>query len=113
MRLQSLREARMNAPTRCVSILVAAIAVAGPVIAGPDAAAPDTVVNESASALTEVECRAIWNVAAGRSDLGRDGAKPYTTAFESIDTNSDGKISNAEFKAGCKAGLVHKFRKQE
>lgn len=63
--------------------------------------------------LTEDECRAIWNTAAGRSDLSADGAKPYIDSFESVDTNHDMKINNAEFKAGCKAGLVHKFSKPE
>jgi hypothetical protein len=62
-----------------------------------------------AAALSEDECRAIWNTAAGRSDLSAEGAKPYIDIFESVDTNRDQKISNAEFKAGCKAGLVHKF----
>lgn len=63
--------------------------------------------------LTEDECRAIWNTAAGRAELSADGAKPYIDDFESIDTNRDRKISNAEFKAGCAAGLVHKFTKVE
>lgn len=66
-----------------------------------------------AAALTEDECRAIWNTAAGRSDLGPDGAKPYIDDFASVDANRDKKISNAEFKAGCAAGLVHKFRSPE
>lgn len=66
-----------------------------------------------ASPLPEDECRAIWNTAAGRSDLSVDGAKPYIDDFAAVDTNRDNKISNAEFKAGCAAGLVHKFRKQE
>lgn len=61
--------------------------------------------------LTEDECRAVWNTAAGRSDLAPDGAKPYIDSFESVDTNRDNKISNAEFKAGCKAGLVHKLQR--
>lgn len=64
---------------------------------------------EAVPALSEDECRAIWNTAAGRSDLGRDGAKPYIDSFEAVDTNRDKKISSAEFKIGCKAGLVHKF----
>ena len=69
---------------------------------------------ESASPpLSEDECRAVWNVAAGRSDLSVDGARPYIDDFEAVDTNRDKKISNAEFKAGCAAGLVHKLRKQE
>ena len=65
-----------------------------------------------AVALSEDECRAVWNTAAGRSDLSVDGAKPYIDSFESVDTNRDNKISNPEFKAGCAAGLVHKFRKE-
>lgn len=64
-----------------------------------------------AAALSEDDCRAVWNTAAGRSDLSVDGARPYIDSFESVDTNRDKKISNAEFKAGCKAGLVHRFRK--
>ena len=72
------------------------------------------VANEVSSApLSEDECRAIWNPAAGRSDLGPDGAKPYIDDFASVDGNRDQKISNAEFKAGCAAGLVHKFRAQQ
>lgn len=65
------------------------------------------------AALSEDDCRAIWNVAAGRSDLGPEGAKPYIDSFPSVDANRDNKISNAEFKAGCAAGLVHKFRAPE
>jgi hypothetical protein len=52
----------------------------------------------------------VWNTAAGRSDLAPLGAKPYIDDFAAVDANGDSKISNAEFKAGCKAGLVHKFR---
>lgn len=66
------------------------------------------------AALTEDECRAIWNTAAGRSGyLGPDGATPYIDGFGGVDTNGDQKISNAEFKAGCLAGLVHKYQSQE
>lgn len=61
--------------------------------------------------LTEDECRAIWNTAAGRADLSVDGAKPYIDSFESVDTNGDRKVSNSEFKAGCNTGLVHKLRR--
>lgn len=61
--------------------------------------------------LSEDECRAIWNLAAGRSDLSPDGAKPYVTSFEQVDTNRDKKISNAEFRAGCAQGFVHKAKR--
>jgi hypothetical protein len=63
--------------------------------------------------LTEDECRAIWNTAAGRAELSADGAKPYIDEFETVDTNRDRKISNTEFRAGCSAGLVHKLRRSE
>lgn len=68
---------------------------------------------DTGAALSEDACRAIWNTAAGRSDLSVDGARPYIDDFEAVDTNRDKKISNAEFRAGCAAGLVHKFRRQE
>jgi hypothetical protein len=93
----------MDVITRTLS-LVAAILLCATLARAQDPAIP---------ALTKDECRAIWNTAAGRSDLYIDGAKPYVDDFESIDTNRDKKISNAEFKAGCAAGLVHKLRKQE
>jgi hypothetical protein len=56
--------------------------------------------------LSEKECTTLWGEAAGRMDLTADQAKPYVTNFEQVDTNSDKKIDNAEFKAGCKLGFV-------
>jgi len=98
----------MTAQKRCAWMLAAALAVAnGPLLPGASAQ------ENGASPLSEDDCRAIWNVAAGRSDLGPDGAKPYIDSFESVDVNRDKKITNAEFKAGCKAGLVHKLRRTE
>lgn len=64
-------------------------------------------------ALSLDDCRAIWNLAAGRSDLGRDQAKPYVPDFAAVDANGDGKITNAEFRAGCENGLVHKARRAD
>lgn len=74
---------------------------------------PEAAHSEPAPApvLTEDDCRAIWNMGAGRSGFfGSDGAKPYVDNFSAVDSNHDNKISNAEFKAGCNAGLVHKFK---
>lgn len=67
----------------------------------------------SSGAISLDDCRAIWNLAAGRSDLGRDQAKPYVPDFAAVDTNGDGKITNAEFRAGCEKGLVHKARRAD
>ncbi len=93
----------MKPKGRTLPVLAALLVCAGHARAGEEAG---TV------ALSEDECRAVWNTAAGRSDLSVDGAKPYIDSFESVDTDRDNKISNAEFKAGCAAGLVHKFRKE-
>jgi hypothetical protein len=91
----------MHLAARAILSIGAVIVMGGQILAG-----------EAALALSEDECRAVWNTAAGRSDLSVDGAKPYIDTFEAVDTNHDSKISNAEFKAACAAGLVHKFRPQ-
>ena len=75
-----------------------------------NAADPGAAAGE---ALSLDECRAIWNLAAGRSDLGPDQATPYVPDFAAVDINGDGKITNAEFRAGCEKGLVHKARRAE
>ena len=76
------------------------------------AEAPGTPLDSTAqgTALSLDDCRKIWNLAAGRSDLGPEGAKPYVDDFAAVDTNGDGKITNSEFRAGCENGLVRPFR---
>jgi hypothetical protein len=56
--------------------------------------------------LSEKECSDLWSKAAGRTDLSAEQAKPYVTNFEQVDKNSDNKITNDEFSAGCKMGFV-------
>lgn len=56
--------------------------------------------------LSESECSTLWSQAAGRTDLSPEQAKPYVTNFEQVDKNSDNKITNDEFQAGCKLGFV-------
>lgn len=64
-------------------------------------------------ALSLDDCRKVWNLAAGRSDLGREQAKGYVDDFSAVDSNGDGKISNSEFLAGCEKGLAHAFKRPE
>jgi hypothetical protein len=65
--------------------------------------------------LSESSCVAAWNKAAGaeqtRFHRGHDSllpvnAKGIVTNFHQADTNQDGKVSQAEFLAACKLGLV-------
>ena len=38
--------------------------------------------------------------------LSEDKAAPFVVNFKMVDADSDGNISQDEFKQGCKAGLV-------
>jgi hypothetical protein len=61
----------------------------------------------AAARLDEVKCQAIWQTAQREGDvLLADKAKPYIANFEMVDTNKDGKISEAEFIEGCSGGWV-------
>jgi hypothetical protein len=59
--------------------------------------------------MSQAECQSLWN----RLDASKSGnvaeaqAKAYVTDFKAVDANSDGKLSQAEFKAGCDKGQVH------
>jgi hypothetical protein len=65
--------------------------------------------------LREASCVAAWHRAAGeeqtRFHRGHDSLLPVNargiiTNFHQADTNEDGKVSQAEFLAACKLGVV-------
>lgn len=56
--------------------------------------------------LSDSDCTKLWTDAGG-ADLTADKAKPFVTNFEQVDTNTDSKITSAEFKEGCKLGFVN------
>lgn len=50
-----------------------------------------------------------WSMTETEGDtLSQDKAAPFIVNFKMVDTNSDGKITEDEFKEGCKKGLVQK-----
>lgn len=59
--------------------------------------------------LSKAECSNIW----GRADAGASGsissaqAQSYVSDFNKVDANADGKLTSAEFLAGCQKGRVH------
>ena len=63
----------------------------------------------SATKLSDSQCTALWD----RIDTAKSGsitqvqAQSYVTDFKAVDTNNDGKLSKAEFTAGCGKGVVH------
>jgi hypothetical protein len=59
---------------------------------GPSSGRPSAVLDDA-------QCSSAWEKAEG-------DAAPYLLNFELVDTNNDSKISETEFKAGCKKGWV-------
>jgi EF hand domain-containing protein len=59
--------------------------------------------------LSAAQCSALWNKldASKSGSVTQAAASSYVADFKAVDTNNDGKLSQAEFTAGCNKGLVH------
>jgi hypothetical protein len=59
--------------------------------------------------MTQAECTSLWNRldAAKSGNVSEAQAGPYVTDFKAVDANKDGKLTQAEFQAGCDKGQVH------
>jgi hypothetical protein len=59
--------------------------------------------------MTQAECQSLWNKldASKAGSVSEAQAKAYVIDFKSVDANSDGKLSQTEFQAGCEKGQVH------
>ena len=67
---------------------------------GEPSGRPSAVLNDDA-------CQNVWKMASPNGDtLAGDKAVPYIVNFQMVDTDKDGKISAAEFTAGCGKGWV-------
>lgn len=83
----------------------------GYALAGPGAGQPrqpaDPPSGRPAAILDEAKCSDVWGMTQREGDSLSEGqAAPFIVNFDLVDANSDGKISEAEFKDGCKQGLV-------
>jgi hypothetical protein len=84
---------------------------AGFALAGPGSGEPTTPANPSsgrpAAVLDDAKCANVWSLTQRQGDTLSEGeAAPFIVNFKQVDANGDGKISEAEFKDGCKKGLV-------
>jgi EF hand len=86
---------------------VAAAAIFGALTASSVMA--QTKSPSAATKLSDSQCTTLWD----RIDTAKSGsitqaqAQSYVTDFKAVDTNNDGKLSKAEFTAGCGKGVVH------
>jgi hypothetical protein len=67
---------------------------------GPPSGRPGPVLDDA-------KCTAVWEITEREGDvLVADKAAPFIANFEMVDTDKDGKVTQAEFKEGCKNGWV-------
>jgi hypothetical protein len=57
--------------------------------------------------LDPAQCTAVWSLTERQGDiLMEDKARPFIVNFKMVDADGDGRITQEEFKKGCKGGLV-------
>ena len=80
----------------------------GAFLASPSMA-QTTPAPSGAIKLSAAQCTALWNKldASKSGSVTQAAASPYIADFKAVDTNNNGKLSQAEFTAGCNKGLVH------
>ena len=67
---------------------------------GPPSGRPGAILDDT-------KCNAVWSMTGREGDaLVADKAAPFIVNFEMVDTNKDGKVSEDEFKQGCKNGWI-------
>ena len=86
---------------------VSAAVLAGMLIAG--SAMSQTTAPKTQMKISQAECTSLWNTldSSKAGSVGEAQARSHVADFKSVDTNKDGKLSRAEFQAGCDRGQVH------
>ena len=99
-------------PMRVISLACTLIMLStGFALAGPGSGEPRTPGDPEAGrpgqVLDESKCEEVWNQTDREGDtLSMGKAAPFVVNFALLDTNDDGKLTEAEFKEGCKKGLI-------
>jgi EF hand len=92
--------------TSALVLLSASYALAGPGSEEPKQPA-DPSSGRPSAVLDDAKCASVWSMTQREGDTLSEGqAAPFIVSFQLVDANGDGKISEAEFKDGCKNGLV-------
>ena len=98
----------------CVMVLLST----GSLLAGPGSGEPrtpgDPESGRPAQILDETKCGEVWSQADREGDtLSMGKAAPFVVNFALIDTDNDGELTEAEFKEGCKKGLVQESASEQ
>ena len=75
--------------------------------AGPGAGEPkepaDPPSGRPGAVLDDAKCTSVWSMTERDGDTLSEGkAAPFIVNFKMVDADNDGKITEAEFKEGCK-----------
>ncbi|MFO7477356.1 MAG: hypothetical protein R6X03_03230 [Methyloceanibacter sp.] len=88
-------------------MLSAGYAFAGGGAPVPEGSQKDPPSGRPGKVLSEAECTKAWEMAGPDGDtLSKDKATPFILNFQMVDTSSDAKISQEEWKAGCEKGWI-------
>jgi hypothetical protein len=97
---------RLATLTSVLVLFGSGYALAGPGSGEPRAPA-DPASGRPAAILDDAKCADVWSLTEREGDTLTQGhAAPFIVNFSQVDADGDGKISEAEFKEGCKQGLV-------
>ena len=97
---------------RVITLAFTAILLSsGYAVAGPGSGEPRTPGDPEAGrpgqVLDESKCQEVWNKTDREGDtLSMGKAAPFVVNFALLDSDNDGKLTEAEFQEGCKKGLV-------
>jgi hypothetical protein len=102
-----MKPATLAALTALTILLGASSAFAGggaPVPEKPEGGPPS---GRPGAVLDDAKCEAVWTKTEREGDTLSEGkAAPFIVNFKMVDANNDGKITQDEFKDGCKKGFV-------
>ncbi len=88
-------------------LLSTGVAFAGAGAPVPDKPAGGPPSGRPGAILDDTKCNAVWSMTEREDDaLVADKAAPFIVNFPMVDTDKDGKVSQDEFKQGCKNGWV-------
>jgi hypothetical protein len=93
--------------TTATILLSSTYVLAGPGAPPPEGSQKDPPSGRPGKVLSEAECTKAWETAGPDGDaLSKEKALPFIVNFQMVDTSDDAKISQEEWKEGCKKGWV-------